>query len=401
MKRALPILLILLLFAAYIFLEVSGPEPLQFDADYTHEDSGPFGSMLLYEMLDDIFPEQEIEVVRQSPKFEFDPGDMPRGTNMIIIEENFEPDRVETQALLDYVRAGNSLFLAARYFRHPFTDSLDNFVSYSEDWERYAYYFGMQSTVPDTPTIILDAIFGDTVSYKLLPGIEYSYFYDLQEDAVPLGYAQFGNVNFASIAIGEGNLYLHSVPFMFTNYHMVKWNSHTYISQALSVMPVGPVYWDEYFKPVRKGANYTIRYVLEDRALRWAWYIFLCTIVLFIFFQGKRRQRIVPVLHPPENATLKFTRTVGQLYLRTGNHKDIAFKKIRYLLDFIRNRYQMDTRKRNQQFLNKLASRSNIPLKDIERLFDTVERTLAMQSVTESHLMDLSRQIDTFYEKTK
>ncbi|MBL0018352.1 MAG: hypothetical protein IPP17_18390 [Bacteroidetes bacterium] len=135
---------------------------------------------------------------------------------------------------------------------------------------------------------------------------------------------------FIRIDMGEGSFYLHSVPLMFTNYFMVDPVNNQYISKALSFLPVQDVIWDEYFKPGKVKTDSPVGHLLEQPALRWAWILALAGVLLFMVFESKRKQRIIPVIEPLNNTTLEFTKTVGILYFAHGDHKDISEKKIKF-----------------------------------------------------------------------
>ena len=56
--------------------------------------------------------------------------------------------------------------------------------------------------------------------------------------------------------------------------------------------------------------------------------IALLSIILFIFFNAKRRQRIIPIIEPLVNSTVDFTKTIGNLYFQQNNNADLINKKI-------------------------------------------------------------------------
>ena len=64
--------------------------------------------------------------------------------------------------------------------------------------------------------------------------------------------------------------------------------------------------------------------------------------------QGKRKQRIIPVITPLKNTSLEFVETIGRLYYQKGTRSGIAHKKIIFFLDFIRTRYNIATNVFNQ-----------------------------------------------------
>lgn len=57
----------------------------------------------------------------------------------------------------------------------------------------------------------------------------------------------------------------------------------------------------------------------------------------------------------PKNTTLEFVKTVGNLFYRTQNHKNIAHKKITYFLNYLRTHYRLDTSHFNEEFRGALG----------------------------------------------
>ena len=111
-----------------------------------------------------------------------------------------------------------------------------------------------------------------------------------------------------------------------------------------------------------------MRYILSQPALKWAWYIFLTGMFLFIIFNAKRKQRIVPIIKPLTNTTIDFTKTIGNLYYQEGDHDTIIDKKIIYFLERIRTEYLIDTTKLDDEFVKKLQHKTGKDEKDIQEL---------------------------------
>ncbi len=124
-------------------------------------------------------------------------------------------------------------------------------------------------------------------------------------------------------------------------------------------------------------------------------------IVLFIFFYGRRKQRIIPVIPLLTNSTVEFVETVGNLYYQQKDYKNIAEKKISYLLDYIRNKYFIKTSSFDEETIQKIAEKSSLPSGKIKSLFREIEKINHSQKITEEELVNINYQIEKFYERTK
>ena len=72
-------------------------------------------------------------------------------------------------------------------------------------------------------------------------------------------------------------------------------------------------------------------------------------------FEMKRKQRIIPVINPLANTTLEFVGTIGDLYYQSAEHKNIAEKRIHFLMDQIRAKYWINTDKLDEIFIQTLS----------------------------------------------
>jgi hypothetical protein len=395
MRSKAPYLILVALFVGYILLEVLGPQPTNWNPSYERDKASPFGSELVYERLPDLFPGAEIKAVEESPTqvlklFE------KKKANYIIIQEEFKTDQFEARALMDFVKRGNNVFIAASLFEGSLADSL-NVENVEDFWDIFDGNKGGPSK--DDYLYFETAYDPDQKHFPMLDNIVYSDFVNFVGE--PLSSNKYDRHMFVRIDKGEGSFYLHSVPLMFTNYFMVDPVNSQYVSKALSFLPVRDVIWDEYFKPGKVKTDTPVGYLLEQPPLKWAWFVGLAGVLLFMAFESKRKQRIIPVLEPVNNTTLEFTQTVGALYYAHGDHKDISEKKIKFFLEYIRNRWGLPTTDFGSDFREKLCAKSGVHRMDIEHLFTQIERIQKAKEVEEAALLQLSHWIDDFYAKSK
>lgn len=397
MRSKIPYIILAALFVGYILLEVFGPQPVNWNPSFEQDKETPFGSQLVYESLPDLFPNSKVTTVEESPAKVLKTFEKKR-CNYLIIQEEFKTTQSEATALMDFVRRGNDVFIAASIFNGSLADSLhiDNEKNY---WDLFE---GLGKTpAKDDYLTFPEKYDADRKHYPLLGNVIYSDLPYYTVNAEVLGTNSREENMFERIPMGDGFFYVHSVPLMFTNYFMVDPVNHQYISKCLSFMPDRDVLWDEYFKPGKVKTDSPVSYILDQTSLKWAWFVTLAGVLLFMFFEGKRKQRIIPVLEPPTNTTLEFTQTVGMLYFAHGDHKDISEKKIKFLLEYIRNRWSMSTTDLGDDFRDKLSAKSGVPRGEIQSLFTLIERIHQATQVEEEALQQLSRWIDEFYQKSK
>ncbi len=398
MRSKLPYIVLAALFVGYILLEVLGPQPTNWNPSFEQDKDSPFGSELVYQSLPDLFPNSKVTTVEESPTKVLKTFEKNK-SNYIILQEEFTTDQFEARALMDFVKRGNNVFIAASIFDGSLADSLhvNNKDHYWDIFEN-----GSGSPSKDNYLYLPAAYDPDLKHYPLLDNVVYSSLrriYDGQAEV--LSHDKYESEMFLRISMGDGYFYLHSVPLLFTNYFMVDPVNSQYISKCFSFLPDNDVLWDEHFKPGKVKTDSPVSYILDQTSLKWAWFLALAGVLLFMVFESKRKQRIIPNLEPPTNTTLEFTQTVGMLYYAHGDHKDISEKKIKFLLEYIRNRWSLPTTELGSEFREKLCSKSGVHRMEIETLFTLIERIQKRDDVEEAALLQLSRLIDEFNEKSK
>ena len=121
------------------------------------------------------------------------------------------------------------------------------------------------------------------------------------------------------------------------------------------------------------------------------------SIIFFILFNTKRKQRIIPVIKPLQNTTIDFTQTIGNLYFQQNNHTDIVQRKIIFFLEKIRNDYLIDTQNLNDDFIEKLTFKSGKKYGEVKLLINTVLKLNSKYTCTEDDLLRLNQLIEKFF----
>jgi hypothetical protein len=223
--------------------------------------------------------------------------------------------------------------------------------------------------------------------------------------------------NFIRLKIGNGQLLLHTNPILFTNFYLITREGHAYAQEVFSHLGKrDKIYWDFTARSMSKAQarqerprppqRSPMEYVFAQQPLRWAWYLLLGTTLLYVLFRGKRRQRIVPVLPQNRNTALEFVRTIARLYFLQQNHASILHKQMQFFLSFIRQRYRLVTRDLNDELINRISIRANVPYETVKAIFDRyaeLSKKLKNPGVTvsASTLNDFYQRIQRFHEEAE
>jgi hypothetical protein len=348
----------------------------------------PYGSYILFSALDSLFGYKP-DVLRSTP-YEFCGDTSSAGTSdlymFIAVKTAFSG--TDAKAILDYASLGNEVFISSENIGDALSDSLG--LELSRD-------FSMDSL----GTRLVNPALGNDRAYGMKRGTITGHVsrYDTARSVV-LGMNSRGQVNYLMQRRGKGRIFIHTAPGMYTNYSLLEHDNLDYVSRSLSYLSYDPggFYWDEYYKQGREGETSPLRVLLARPMLKAALYTALIAMLLYMIFQSKRRQRIIPVVTPPRNSTVDFVETIGQVYLGKGNHRNIALKQITYLFEQFRSRYGLDTSVPDDALARKLAHRSGFPEAQSLAMMELIRHVRSEESISDQHLIRLDRYIQEFHK---
>ena len=378
------IVLILISVAAFFLVEWLTPKPVSWRTTYSPDDKMPYGTYVIYHQLQDLFPGKSVEVNRKS-YYELLHGTRIHNT-LIVINRDFYIDKSSLDALLNYVAAGNEVFISALYFAPQLADTLG---------------FEMKPVFSIAGKNKQLTLAGDTAVTQVEKTINSEFYNSFRktgdkENFEILGRYGTEDVNFIRFKIGKGTLYLHSTPMAFTNYYILKGITRDYTEKVFSMLKVNDVTWDNYVRRNKFLDRSDLMFIRSNPALRSAFYVAVIWLALFMFFYGKRRQQTVPVITPVKNTTLDFADTISRLYLQQHKHKDIAAKQIRYFKDYIRLYYHLHPDFKNEQFKKSLALRAGKTESETEELLAFIDTISNKNVVSASELLLLNKKIEDF-----
>ncbi len=370
-----------------ILFELSQPKEIDWTENYTKSSKIPYGGYIVHSLLPEIFKsgkiiESETELYRTLRNKDY------RNTNLIIINNTFQPDKYDLKELLKFTEKSNNVFIAANIFSKELTDTLNIKISYS---------FLNDST--STYKLNFAAGCGDIKINKR----PYSYYFEKYDTANTqiLGISTDGRPNFISHKFGKGKIFIHTDPIVFTNFTAVDTVNNIYLFAVLSHLPDQQVIWDDYYKAGKINISTPIRYILKDSSFRWAYYVAITAVLLFILFQGKRKQRIVPVYRAPENTTVKFVETVSNLYYQSGSNKNITEKKIAYFYEFLRNKFFIDTNLPAAELIEAVSLKTGVGTEETRSIFSNISEIQKKQNITKNELIIFFGEIENFIKKIK
>lgn len=365
------IVFFILFLAGIIYIDAVKPKPINWFPSYDLTKKDPFGLYVLDKESSGLFKENEIQKVIKT-LYEFFNSENAlvdveydySGT-IFLVSEKYNLDSKSDKELFYFVGDGNTAFISCKDFPEMLMDSLN-------------FSIDSRLRLSDTVNVWMANKNLGSEKYNLNIGAGNIYFSEIDTlTTTVLGYQGKDNkkeINFIKVPYKEGYFYLHTQPASFTNYHLLKDNHFEYTEKILSYIPEGNLFWLVKDQNGEIASDSPLRYVLSQPALKWAWLLFLSGMLLFIIFNAKRKQRIVPILKPLANTTVDFTKTIGNLYYQEGDHQNIINKKIIYFFEKIRNEYLIDTTVLDENFEKKLQLKTGKNIQDIKELVWLIKR---------------------------
>ena len=385
------IFLLVLIFIGIIWADATKEKPIDWRESYSLNEKNPFGLYVFNKEHKAFFKPQTVEKFSESP-YEF----LDKNYNtydsiydidgtILLIQNKSAVDEFSENELFYFASHGNTVFYSNSNFSEKFADSLGFEINYENNFtDSLQFQTNRNQKVKN---------------FYFNKGINNAYFSKIDSSKTVILGTQVNSkgekfANFIKVNHVNGNFYLHLQPVAFTNYYLLKKNSQ-YTEAVLGYIPSKtPIYWKVKQYDNEELSSSPMRYLLSQPALRWAWYLAWITLIIFMIFNAKRRQRVIPIKEPLKNTTVDFTKTIGNLYYQEKNHQNIAEKKIIFFLEKIRNEYYIDTFNLDETFINRVHQKTGRFKKDIEDVVYRIKKIRNQSNTTEKELITFNELLE-------
>lgn len=362
----------------------------------------PYGLYYIVESLKHREDSGTLKIVEQAVKKEL--GKTTQG-NYLFIGAALYLSHEDTDTLLNFVNEGNTAFIAAERFPEPLiiklSDSLFNvnrllLDTIEKKVSMYLYQPAMRTTFDyqyiDTPMMrrwhYFDTSFCNSLnSYTALGSI-------------------FQYPDFIEIPYGNGKVYLHSNPIVFTNRYIITNQGFSYADNVFSCLSNGELYFDGFSMIPHKDyymgeGSPIVNFILEHDALKYATLLLLIAAVLFILFRSKRRQRKIPVIPPNTNTSLEYIKTVGRIYYKQKNHRKLAVLMRQLFYFYVWQNYHLSMKTIDKFLIQQISERAHLPEEDIDKIFYWTNYIEQQKNIASSELEMFYKALHHFYSQCK
>lgn len=393
-KYKIQIGIVLVLFIGLVAIEYITPKPQDWTPSFAKDDKIPYGNYVMFKLLPNFFPDQEI-VVNEHSFYEeksYNENFLSENENIILIARSYNKmDSLDSEILLQHVKKGGTIFMATQTYSSLIKKRLDISTA-----PQFSFWETSDSSMLQV-NLLHPALRADS-SYTFPKRRTHFYFDQIDAStSFALGEQLDSSFNYIRIPYGKGNFLLHSQPELFSNYNIVYANNADYIATALSYLPVRKTVWDEYYHNNSLKKQNSLRYIFSQSSLHAAWLFLLALTVLYVIFEGKRRQRIIPIITAPRNYSLEFITTIGRLYFHRRDNKDLAVKKFTFLQEHIRSKYRVNIQETKPNDAIELAKQLDINPQYSKKLFSHYYILNEKKQISNSELVAFYELIEEFY----
>ena len=371
----------ILVFLVVMFIvELQLPKNFSWKPTFHHADKQPFGCYLFDSMLTKTMPQGY--TVTDSSLYQLAKDSMKK-RGILVVADQMNLISAEMKAIFSMANNGSHVMLVAhdlgsfakdtlglRIWGSGNTFDLQNFVKYNKERDTLRW---VSDTLGYKPQRY--AVFNPLLTHRF--GFEVdSAHATIRTPLDKQALNKDGYLLSATMRQCKGYITYICVPLMFTNYAVIDQDddhnrTFEFTLRCLSLMKHLPIVRTQAYCPKYDEAEQTpLRYIISQPPLRWALYTLLAGALLFLIFEGRRRQRVIPIEKAPENHSLEFIRLVGSLYYHSRERRSLVVRKYIYFAEELRRTVHVDVTDASEDdiTLPTLARLTAIDEKDIRDL---------------------------------
>lgn len=378
MNRTIKIFLsILALFVLLIlfFFRIADVPDIESGGNYDPTKKEMEGLWLFHQLLEETYGEEDVEWVRSD---ELNYLEEKSNTLLVMVRNNIGMDSSMRDAIRDFTFRGNEVLMAGKDF------NLQTF-----DW-----YRDVGTGIHHDTVFSLGWLDGTTFTHRpyimdstfmIKRGIHYFYRNEgadtLDSDYnVPVS-------DFSDLAMIEDSLsffrrmggidslmYIHAVPELFVNISSKSDAFFTHFNQTFSHFSSDKVILHTFIRNnILAGTNQDsfLKYILSQKALKYAYYLLILLCLTYVFFSSKRKQKSIPIVPPVKNTSLEYIHTISNLFKAQDQNEKLVPHMKRVFYHDIRKKYFLDPE--HSDFTIKLSRKSKVPVETVESIINQLK----------------------------
>lgn len=217
--------------------------------------------------------------------------------------------------------------------------------------------------------------------------------------------------NAFEMRIGKGSILYHTAPLTFTNYYLRKASGFDYLDVIVSGYQPQRILWDEgsknpnFFREQTPSSNIKtdspLGYILQQPALRWAWYTLLAGLLLFLLLAARRRERPVPLLPFRARQTRNFVSTLAEMSRSREDAQTAGRQRMDLFQKDIRERLGLEIEELDEATQKRLSIEAQVPAEDVAKIAKAYEDLMEGDREQGKNLLRFHQAVDAFYQKSQ
>jgi hypothetical protein len=383
---------------------------------YNPSDKGPYGTYMLKELLDTTGLFGNFLQINNKLENELEDAEGVNDIYFFVGRENYLTEE-DQEFLFDFISNGNTAYMMCEFFPYGFMEEFT--VDPDSAYDQELVYDSLQTFRFNHPELA-STNYKAKFIYNNLGSEKYwtyfdtaAFYYDEEDTLIVSGSNSQSRPNFLKMNYGNGMIFLHSTPYLFTNISLMKKDGFDYAEKVLRHIPPGRVQWDRYNLEEHiwdeegdgnggaEKRQSILQFILAHPPLAWATVLLLIGAFLYALFKGKRMQKVIPAAESKENTSLGYINTLSSLYLQENKHQKLIRLKEKTFLNFIADHYYIISKEGDEKFISKVALKSQIEKEKIAEIFKLFRELENLPQVSDDQLILLHQKIEYFYKKCR
>lgn len=361
-------------------------------------------------------------------------------SNYVFIGEDIYLVEEDAQTLLDFVDDGNDAFIFTKNIPYELIGALSSYEVdyYYESRTANGAVFGLEhsqlkmvsdssfhynifgrsggnwSFISRDSLTVLNA---EELGHVKLTSVNQSYHYidSTETYETEITDTLCNGVNYFRVKHGQGYFYFHTQPGLFVNAYLIENDNLDYVDGVFAHLNNGDILWEEhnwifnrpYLKLYVPRTNFyrndesILSMILENQELKWGWYGLLIMAILFVIFNGKRKQATIPIIEDRSNRTLIQIKKLGYLYKDSTEYFEITQNMFENFLWYLHVKLNIDTHQGTDKIIRDIVKITKYDEDEIRSIFTRYQKIENWKSVTHGVFIQLHDDIEKFYRNLK
>ena len=392
MKRYFIIILaivLLIIILIFTFFKIETVPDVKNEYSYSIKKKDLDGLQLFYDMLNVYFGDVSMAYVEAD---DFSCLEGREKTLLIGIQRSISLDSTLLSQLSDFVSRGNEVLMIGSSF----------------DLEGYEHISTENGFFSNDTLFQLIWEDGDRLQYqpfregRINPYVPISHFEEDYTGALePLLFRKDSLNVFSKATINSQSICIHSAPLLFQNRSSESTSYLANFNKTFQYFNSERVILHQFkLTNIRASTNQEsiLKYILSQRALKYAYYLTLLCGLLYVIFSSKRKQRQIPIIEESKNTSLDYIETASSLFMAQNQNEKLVKHMRRNFIYKVKSAYFLNPD--DPLFSEKLAKKSRCPIDLINSIMNQLNLS-DTHSFNDDQLIRLYSDINTFNQNRK